>query len=147
RNLGLLAAVGVHSPDLHVTRSHGIEVDVFAIWRVLGAVIEAFGSRESLLFASLRGNRVDVEVPIALADNSERFSIWLPAMPIGRGVLCNWPRCAAGEGKNINLRFVIALRIVTDDELLAVGRDAVVVVAAAGNASVDDLRRTTGGGH
>jgi hypothetical protein len=40
-DLFLIAAVGVHAPDLHVAGALGVEVDVLAVGRILGAIVEA----------------------------------------------------------------------------------------------------------
>ena len=36
-----LRAVGQHAPNLHVARAVGIEVDVLAVRRIIGAVVQA----------------------------------------------------------------------------------------------------------
>src|SRR5262245_24945391 len=61
-------------------------------------------------------------------------------MPVRRRELRDAPRRSAGNGQHIDQRAALLLRLIADDELRAVGRDAVVVVAAYGKAGVDRLR-------
>ena len=52
RDLFLFAAVGIHSPDLHHAGSFGVEINVLAVRRVVGAVVQAVGGCEPFLFAA-----------------------------------------------------------------------------------------------
>src|SRR5262245_7017655 len=61
-------------------------------------------------------------------------------MPVRRRELRDAPRRSAGNGQHIDQRAALLLRLIADDELRAVGRDAVVVVAASGEAGVERLR-------
>src|SRR3984893_11329123 len=80
-NLLLLAAIGLHAPDLHMSGAFGVEVDVVAVRRVFGAVIQAFGRGQARLFAARYGDRVNIKVAIALADKGERLAVGRPTSP------------------------------------------------------------------
>ena len=60
-NLLLGAAVGVHPPDLHGATPFGIEVYPLAIGRIIRAVVEPFGRRETFLFAAENREQKDEE--------------------------------------------------------------------------------------
>ena len=65
RHLFLSAAVGQHAPDLHQAGTLGIEVDVFAVGRIVGAVVEAFGVGQTALLAAIHRNGVNIELAVA----------------------------------------------------------------------------------
>src|SRR6202035_1586029 len=72
-NLLLLASVGPHAPDLHAAGPFGIEVDVLAVRRILGAIVQTLRRGQARFFgsgASGSSYRVDIEVAISLADKS-----------------------------------------------------------------------------
>src|SRR5271167_2574797 len=93
-DLLLVGALSEHTPDLHVSGALGVEIDVAAVGRIFGAVVEAFGGGETGFTAAFNGDGVDVEVfvaltHVALADESERFAVRRPAVPVGGGALRN----------------------------------------------------------
>src|SRR2546426_8589510 len=65
-DLFLLAAVCAHPPDLHRAAALGIEVNELAVGRIVRAVVESLGGRETPFFAAGCGNRVDVEITMPL---------------------------------------------------------------------------------
>src|ERR1051325_2956566 len=81
-DLLLIAAVGSHPPDLHPPGARRVEVDVPAVWRVLGAVIKSFGGSKPDLLSAGGGDSVNVEIIVALADVSEPAPIWRPAVQV-----------------------------------------------------------------
>src|SRR5438876_10371100 len=86
-DLLLIAAVGLHTPDLHVSGALGVEIDVLTIGRIFGAVVKSLcGCKTSFITASY-GNRVDIKVAIALADEGESLAIRRPAVPVRGSVL------------------------------------------------------------
>src|SRR5208283_472912 len=141
-NLLLLAAVGLHAPDLHVTGALGVEVDIFSVRGVFGTVVLALCRGKAGFFTSCRGNGVDVDFAFAFTDEGERLSVGRPSVPVGRRLLGEASRCSAGDGDDVNEGFVILLRIVADGKLRAVGGNAVIVVAACGQAGVENFRLT-----
>src|SRR3954462_16039407 len=96
-DLFLLRTVGLHPPDMHLAGAIGIEINPFAIGRVVGAVVEAFGGGEPRLRSASRRNSVDVELAIAFAAKRKGFSIGRPAMPIGRRLFGETLWVAAGN--------------------------------------------------
>ena len=62
-------------------------------------------------------------------------------MPVRRRFLRDAARRPSCDRDDIHQRFVVALRVVTDRNLACVGRNAVIVVAAIREASIDDDRR------
>src|ERR1035441_2342186 len=83
-DLLLGAAVGVHAPDLHAAAALGVEVDVLAIGRIFGTIVEALGSSEASLFTSAYRDGVDVELAVTLGTVGECLAVGRPTMPIGR---------------------------------------------------------------
>ena len=133
-DLFLIGAVRLHAPDLHVSGALGVEVNVCAVGRVLGAVVEAGGGGEARFVAARDGDGVDVEVAVALAGEGESLAVGRPAVPVRGSIRRDQARRAAGDGNNVDAGLVIVAGLVADGEELAVGRDAVIVVAM-------DLRR------
>src|SRR5438128_12373851 len=74
-NLRLLASIGAHAPNLHVTGTHGIEIDVFSVWRIFRAVVESFRRREPLFRAALRRDGVNIKFSASFTDESECFPV------------------------------------------------------------------------
>src|SRR5439155_2017147 len=93
-------------------------------------IVQPLGGRQLLLLAARRGNRVDIEIAVPLADERKGLSIRRPAMPIRRGLLRNAPRRAAADRHNVNKRLVVLLRVVADRQPRAVRRNSVIIVAA-----------------
>src|ERR1019366_5160280 len=83
-DLLLGAAVGVHAPDLHAAGALGVEVNVLAIGRIFGTIVEALGSSEARFFTSAHRDDVDVELAIALGTVSKSLAVGRPAMPVRR---------------------------------------------------------------
>ena len=98
-------AVGGHAPDLHLAGALGVEINILAVGRKFGAVVEAGGGGEALLFAASGGDGVNVELVVALAAEGEGFAIGGPAVPIGRAELGDLARSAAGDGEDVNEGF------------------------------------------
>src|SRR4029077_15742401 len=86
RDLFLSAAVRLHAPDLHEAGALGVEVNIFAIRRVVWTIVEPLCGSETSLVAAGDWDGVDIEISISLSDESERGSIRGPAMPIGWGI-------------------------------------------------------------
>jgi hypothetical protein len=111
----------------------GVEVDVSAVGGIFWSVIEAGGGSEAGFFAAGDGKGIDVEVVNsvlqALAGEGDGFAVGRPAVPVRRAVRGDLAGSAAGDGNDVDAGFVIVWRCVADGERLAVGRDAVVVVA------------------
>ena len=105
QHLLLVRSVRVHAPDLHVACPLGVEIDVSAVGREFGAIVEARCNGELGFIAAGCGNRVNVEVGSigaldlaaaalsgqdlivisALACKDECFAVRGPAVPVGRG--------------------------------------------------------------
>src|SRR2546428_13851820 len=96
-----VASVRLHSPDLHMAWSLGVEVNVFPVGRVFRTVIKAFGCSQSGLFAASCGYRVDVELAVALANECEGCSVRRPTMPIRRRLLRDAARRSAVDGNHV----------------------------------------------
>src|SRR5206468_12281620 len=86
---------------------------------------------------------VDVELAIAFAAKGERPAVGRPTMPIGGTKPGDAARCSALDGQDINERLAL-LRLVADGQLHAVGREAVVIVAARGESGIKPLRFAAG---
>src|SRR6185436_8231806 len=74
-DLLLIAPIGSHAPDLHSAGAGRVEVDVFAVGRVLWAVIQSRRCRQARLWPPARACPVNVEVAGALADVDNPASI------------------------------------------------------------------------
>src|SRR5271163_2195990 len=139
-DLLLFRAVGLHAPDLHHAGALGIEINIFSIGRIFGAVVEALGGGETRFFASGGGNGVDVKIAVAFPDKGESSAVRRPAMPIRGRTLGDAPGSTAGERNDVHDGAMLFLRLIADGQLLAVRRNSVVVVAADGKAAVDPIR-------
>src|SRR5580693_9828675 len=73
RNLLLLASIRAHAPDLHMSGSFGIEVDIFPIWRILRSVVQSLSGGQSHLVAARRRNRIDIEIAVAFSHERQRL--------------------------------------------------------------------------
>src|SRR5258708_9224931 len=100
-DLRLIAAVSVHTPDLHVAGALGIEIDVLAVRRILGAVVQALGRGQASFFAASDGDAVNIKLAVALPDKRERLPVRRPAMPIRRAGRGEPPWSAAADGQKI----------------------------------------------
>src|SRR5207247_6694380 len=107
-NLLLFASVGSHSPDLHMPGALGVEVNVIPVGRIFRTIVQSLGGRQLLLLAACRGNRVDIEIAVPLADERKCLSIRRPAMPIRRRLLRDASRRAATHHAKVS--FVLADR-------------------------------------
>ena len=83
RYLFLVTAIRLHSPDLHVSGALGVEINVSAVGRVLGAVVESGSSGQAGFLAACSGDGVYVEVVAALAGKGQGLSVRRPAVPVG----------------------------------------------------------------
>src|SRR5208282_4407613 len=99
-------AVGSHPPDLHHAVTVRIEVDVFAVRRILWAIVQARGAGQARLFAAGCGNRVNVEVAIPLGAIGEGFSIRRPAVPVRWRQRRDLPGRSTLNRYNIDARFL-----------------------------------------
>src|SRR5262249_12890496 len=138
----LLGAVGLHAPDLHQAAAHRVEVDVTAVGRIVRAIVQPRGGGQAALRPTLGGDGVDVEVAPAVGAVGQRLPVGRPAVPVGRGQGRDQARRAAGDRNQVDARLVVLVALVAYHQRFAVGRDAVVVVALAGGARVDQLRRS-----
>ena len=108
-DLLLLAAIGLHAPDLHVSSTLGVEVNVFAVRRIFGTVIQSLGRGETDLFATGCGDCIDIKFAVALADEGERLAVGRPTMPVRRRLLRDPAWRSTSDGDDVNERLVIAL--------------------------------------
>src|SRR3954468_12629049 len=139
-DLFLLAAIGLHAPDLHMPRTLGIEINVISVRRIFGSIIQSFGSGKARLFGSCAfcsRNRVDVEISVALANERQCPTIGRPAVPVRRRCLGDAAWRASSDGEDVDERFLIRLRVVADRKLGAIRRNPVIVIAAGGESGVD----------
>src|SRR3989449_11273547 len=67
RDLLLARAIGSHPPDLHPSAPRGVEVDVRAVGRELGSVVQSRRDRETDLLATADGDLVHVQLAVAQA--------------------------------------------------------------------------------
>src|SRR5580658_1189956 len=74
-DLLLLAAVRAHAPDLHDAGALGVEVNVFSVGGILRTVVQPLRSREPRLVPARDGDTVNVELAVALADESQSLSV------------------------------------------------------------------------
>ena len=137
RHLRLVRAVGVHPPDLHDAGAHRVEPDA-PVGRVVRPIVEARRRGEPALVAALDRNRVDVVLALAPCAVGQRPAVRRPAVPVRRAVLGNQTGLAAGRGHDVDQR--VAFGRVADGEPRAIGREAVVVVAARGRPRVEQPR-------
>src|SRR5262249_13857267 len=121
--------------------------DELTIGRIFRPIVQSPGRRQARLRAALDGDGVDVELPVALAAESQRLAVGRPAVPVRRSFRCDEPGRSAGDRQRVDERLPLPLRLVTNDQLGPVGGDAVVVVAARGETGVDRLRLATGDGY
>src|SRR5262245_19451778 len=112
RDLLLVAAVGLHAPDLHPAGAIRVEVDGFAVGGELWAVVQPLGRRQAFLLAAFGGNAVYVELAVALTAEDERLAVRRPAVPVG------WPRRrdelgrAAGDRQRVDERLALSLGLI-----------------------------------
>src|SRR5262245_34157139 len=144
RDLFLLRTVRFHPPDLHQAGAVGAEINRAAIRRIFRAVIEAGRGREPFFFAAIGGDGVNVELTFSFRAVRECLAVRRPSVPARRTELRDQPRRAAFDGQHVNTRNIFRAGLIADDELGAVGRNAVVVVAMDGRAGVDALQLTAG---
>ena len=74
-DLFLCASVRPHTPDLHGPGAVGVKVNVLAVGRILGPVVEPLGGSQAGFIATCDRNGVDIEVPIPLSDEGKRSAI------------------------------------------------------------------------
>ncbi len=132
-----VGAVGLHSPDLHGAGAVGIEVDKFAVGGEVGAVVEAIGGGEAGFFAAVCRDGEDSEFSVALATEGEGGSVGGPAVPVGGEIFGDAVGCAAGDGDCVNDGLMRGLGLIANGDGLAVGGQAVIVIAAVGESGVD----------
>src|SRR6266566_4433969 len=101
-NLLLITAVGLHAPDLHVSGALGVEVNVLAVGRILGTIVETHRGGEACFFSARDWNCVDVEFTVALTDKGEGLAIRRPTMPIRRRIFGYAARLASGDRDDVN---------------------------------------------
>src|SRR5208283_5210188 len=82
-DLLLAASVSLHSPDLHHPGTFRIKINVLAVGRIIGAVIQSWRTRQSFFFASCCRDRVNIKLTIPFAAESQCLSVRRPAMPVG----------------------------------------------------------------
>src|SRR3979409_992555 len=82
--LFLVAAIRLHTPDLHHSTPGRVEVDVLAVGRILRTIVHARTSGQLAVLATPSRNTVDVKVPVALASKDEEPAIGGPTVQIGR---------------------------------------------------------------
>src|SRR6266403_4531003 len=129
-HLLLLASISPHPPDLHVPSALAVEINIFPVRRIFRAIIEALGLRQLRLFAACGRNRVDIELLIPLTNESQRLSVRRPPMPVRRRLLRDAPWRPAADGHDIDERAMLLLRLVADDQLRAIRRNSMIVVAS-----------------
>ena len=139
-HLGLLPAVGFHTPDLHTSRPDTVEPDVPAVGAVLRSVVQARGVRQTGLLAAFQGYGPDVLLHLGTAESTVggRLPIRADTVQIAWTQRCYPARLAALEGDHIYIGIVAPLvgRIVAAQaDPLSVGGDHMVVVA------LDDVSR------
>src|SRR5436190_7236809 len=100
-DLRLIAAIGVHAPDLHQAGPLGIEVNIFFIQRVFRSIIQTGGVGQPEFGSASSRDRVNIEFLVSLAAKSQRFSVRGPAMPVRRARLGDLPRFAAADWENV----------------------------------------------
>ena len=130
RDLFLPAAVGMHAPDLHGADALGVEVNVFAIRRILRPIVESLGRSQAGFVSACDWDGVDIEISVSLSYERQRGSIRRPSMPVGRGIFRDPPGRAALDGHHVNQRAVFFLRLIADGQPFRIGRNPVIVVAA-----------------
>src|SRR5256885_11517533 len=111
------ATTEIYTLSLHdaLPISLGVEVNVIPVGRIFRTIVQSLGGRQLLLLAACRGNRVDIEIAVPLADERKCLSIRRPAMPIRRRLLRDASRRAAAERQNVNKRAMLLLLAVADD--------------------------------
>ena len=70
-----LAAVRPHAPDLHAAAAEGVVVDEGAVGRIVRSVVEPLARRDAPFVAAVHGDRVNVELLIAAADERQRLAV------------------------------------------------------------------------
>src|SRR6266568_7438070 len=79
-HLFLIAPVSLHAPNQHMPAALGVEINVLAIGRILGAIVKTFRGRQPSFISACGWNRVDVELVVALANKGEGLAIRRPSM-------------------------------------------------------------------
>jgi hypothetical protein len=74
-NLLLITTIRLHSPDLHRSAAHRVEVDVFAVGAILWPIIQPFSSGDPDFFATFCGYSVDVKFPIPLRSVDQELAV------------------------------------------------------------------------
>src|ERR1700687_5546628 len=82
KDLHLLAAVGLYSPNMHVPGALGIEINVLPIRRIFRPIVESRCCRQSLLLATFHWNCVNVKIAVALPNKRQSSSVGRPPMPV-----------------------------------------------------------------
>src|SRR5437899_12271549 len=109
-HLFLLASVRAHSPDLHVSRALGVEVNVLPVRRIIGTVIQSLGGGQPRLFSARCRNRIAVELAVSLTNERQCLPIRRPSMPVGRRLLRDPPRSSSRDRHTARKRVVALLR-------------------------------------
>src|SRR5450755_3943277 len=115
-DLFLRRAVRLHTPDLHLAGALGIEIDVSTVGRIVGAIVETFGGSQASFVAAGYGDGVDVELAVALADESESAAVWRPAVPIRWREFCDAFGSSSGDGQEIDGGLVVFLGLIADGQ-------------------------------
>src|SRR5205823_1866142 len=102
--------------------------------------------RQARLLAAGGGDAVDVELAVALAAVDQRLAVRRPPVEVGRARRRDELRHTAGNRDSVDEGFSLSLGRVAEGQQGAVRGDAVVVVAARGEAGVKGLRLTAGDG-
>src|SRR5262245_42926325 len=103
-DLRLLASIGLHSPDLHPARSLGVEIDILAVRRVVGAIVQTRRRGKTLLFSAFNRNCVDIELIVPLTAEGQCLAVCRPSVPVGWSKLSDPPRRAASRRQNVDQR-------------------------------------------
>src|SRR5260370_25920358 len=78
----LVAAIGLHPPDLHRARALGIEINELSVRRIVRSIIETFGVGEAFFLPAFDRDRINIEFAIALAAEGNRQTVRVPPIPV-----------------------------------------------------------------
>src|SRR5713226_1664732 len=101
-DLFLLASVGRHTPYLHRAGTDGIEIDIFPIGGIFGAVVKALGSGELYFLTSRRRYFIHIELSVPFSTEDQVLAVGRPAMQVRGSFGCDLPGCAALDRNGIN---------------------------------------------
>src|SRR5690349_6866666 len=136
-DLFLLAAVGMHAPYLHGACPDRVEINIFSIRCIFGAIIQSLGGGQLYLLPSGGGHFIYIELAIAFSAEYQILAIGRPAMQIRRSFWRHLFGCAAFDRYGINDGPAELFYPAAQSQHLPVERNDMVIIVVRYGACVD----------